>query len=63
MNPAVTSGVPQGSVLGPTLFTYFINDLPDFVNSMVKIFAVDTKIYSKIESVEDNNKLQEHSIN
>ena len=41
----VTSGIPQGSVLGPMLFTIFINDLPISISSHVKIFADDTKIY------------------
>ena len=57
----VTSGVPQGSVLGPSLFIYFINDLPDVTNSLLKIFADDTKVYSAINSEEDRDKLQ-HSI-
>lgn len=54
----VTSGVPQGSVLGPTLFIYFINDLPDGAESFIKIFADDTKAYSPINSHEDQQKLQ-----
>ena len=42
----VLSGIPQGSILGPILFTLFINDLPDCVTSCCKIFADDTKIYN-----------------
>ena len=43
----VLSGIPQGSILGPILFTIFINDLPDGLKSCNKIFADDTKIYNK----------------
>ena len=61
----VTSGIPQGSILGPVLFTIFINDLPDEVLSTCKIFADDTKIYSDAHNnralQNDLYKLQEWS--
>ena len=43
---AVTSGVPQGSVLGPALFLFYINDLPDALNSTVRLFVEDTILYN-----------------
>ena len=44
----VTSGIPQGSVLGPTLFIIYVNDLPGAVTSNSKLFADDTKIYRSV---------------
>ena len=55
----VISGVPQGSVLGPTLFIIYVNDLPDCINSFVGIFADDTKIYRPISCLNDSVVLQQ----
>ena len=54
----VTSGVPQGSVLGPVLFIYFINDLPDTSICPTKIFADDTKLFNEVQTDHDKDKLQ-----
>ena len=55
----VTSGVPQGSVLGPTLFILFINDIVDCVtNSTIRIFADDTLVYRPITNPNDMTLLQ-----
>ena len=44
----IMSGIPQGSVLGPLLFLICINDLPDGINSLCKIFADDTSLFSNV---------------
>ena len=54
----VTSGVPQGSVLGPTLFLVYINDLGDKLKANVRLFADDTVLYQTIRGQEDVESLQ-----
>ena len=54
----VTSGVPQGSILGPLLFAIYVNDMPSVVSSKLFKFADDTKLYRTISSPLDIQTLQ-----
>jgi hypothetical protein len=66
----VTSGIPQGSVVGPLMFVVYINDLPTVCSNQVKLFADDTKLFARSDlpdattSIQDDlNSLQKWSDN
>ena len=55
----VTSGVPQGSVLGPIMFLIYVNDMTVGISSYMNMFADDAKIMRRVKNIEDCNKLRE----
>jgi ribonuclease P/MRP protein subunit RPP40 len=54
----VTSGVPQGSVLGPLIFVLFINNLPDCITQHITLYADDSKLINVVNSKADCEALQ-----
>ena len=56
----ITSGIPQGSVLGPILFLIFVKDLPDVISVIMKLFADDGKLFSRVKSDDKRIVLQDN---
>ena len=55
----ILSGVPQGTVLGPVLFSLYFNDITIAIDSEIWLFADDCVCYREIKDKEDTVKLQE----
>ena len=54
----VTSGVPQGTVLGPVMFLLFRNDIHENLDSTLRLFADDALLYRSINTMNDSVILQ-----
>ena len=59
----VSSGVPQGSILGPLLFLLYVNDIGAHLKSQIRLFADDCTIFREIAGREDCEVLSQTSMN
>ena len=55
---SVSSGVPQGTVLGPLMFLIYINDITENISSQLRLFADDCLLYCVIKTEQDSFLLQ-----
>ena len=57
----VSSGVPQGSIIGPLLFVIFINNFPEAIELPIKMYADDSKVMCELRrnmAADDARRLQ-----
>ena len=55
----MTTGVPQGTVLGALLFLLYVNDVPDNLKCSLRLFADDALLYGVISNEQDGDQLQD----
>jgi hypothetical protein len=59
----VRAGVPQGSILDPLLFKFFINDIVNEINTEIKLFADDANLYLSVDNPNDTAFLLNQDLN